>query len=156
MLNHLKKAAFVCLCLIMGGCVSTSENTVDFSYFITASSDINPDFSGRPSSVIVRVYQLSNKINFENASYDALFQTNQNVLGTEFISLDEYLIDPNTQKEVELKISQNARFIGVVVGYRSVDMVTWRTLKAVPETSFWRDSGIEIKIDKLSVRVVEK
>lgn len=156
MVNYLKKAAFLYLCLMLSGCLSTTENTVDFSYFITASSDINPDIAGRPSSVIVRVYQLSNKINFENASYDALFQTNQNALGTEFINLDEYLIDPNTTKEVELTISENARYIGVVVGYRSVDMVTWRTLKAVPEASFWRDSGIEIKIDKLSVRVIEQ
>lgn len=155
MLRHLPKIGILYLCFLLVSCSSNTENTVDFSYFITASADINPDIAGRPSSVIVRIYQLTNKINFENASYDALFESNHNALGTEYINLDEYLIDPNTRKEVELKISENAKYIGVVVGYRSTDMVTWRTIKAVPEGSFWRTSGIEFKIDKLSVRVVE-
>jgi type VI secretion system protein VasD len=155
MLRHLPKISILYLCFLLVSCSSNTENTVDFNYFITASADINPDIAGRPSSVIVRIYQLTNKINFENASYDALFESNHNALGTEYINLDEYLIDPNTRKEVELKISENAKYIGVVVGYRSTDMVTWRTIKAVPEGSFWRNSGIEFKIDKLSVRVVE-
>ena len=155
MLRHLSKIGIVYLCLLLAACSTTTENTVDFSYFITASADINPDIAGRPSAVIVRIYQLTNKINFENSSYDALFESNHNALGTEYITLEEYLIDPNSRKEVELKISENAKYIGVVVGYRSTDMVTWRTVKAVPEDSFWSDAGIEIKIDKLSVRVVE-
>lgn len=155
MLTHLSKIGIILLCLQLLACSSTTENTVDFSYFIKASKDINPDIAGRPSSVIVRIYQLTNKLNFENASYDALFESNHNALGTEYITLDEYLIDPGTNKEVELKISENAKYIGVVVGYRSTDMVTWRTVKEVPEGSFWKTSGIEFKIEKLSVRVVE-
>lgn len=155
MLKHLPKIGLIYIFFVLVACSSTTENTVDFNYSITASADINPDIAGRPSSVIVRIYQLSNKVNFENSSYDALFESNHNALGAEYITLDEYLIDPNSRKEVELKISENAKYIGVVVGYRSTDMVTWRTVKAVPKESFWKDSGIEIKIDKLSVRVVE-
>lgn len=116
MLRHLSKIGIVYLCYLLVACSSTTENTVDFNYFITASADINPDIAGRPSSVIVRIYQLTNKINFEDASYDALFESNHNALGTEYISIDEYLIDPNSRKKVELKISENAKYIGVVVG----------------------------------------
>lgn len=155
MLGLLKKISIICLCVFLTACGSTSENNVDFKYLISASSDINPDIEGRPSSVIVRVYQLTNKINFENANYDELFESNHNALGTEFITLNEYFVDPSSKNEIELKISENAKFIGVVVGYRSVDMVTWRTVKTVPEESFWRGSGLEIKIEKLSVRVIE-
>jgi type VI secretion system protein VasD len=155
MLRHLPKIGIVYLCLLLAACSTTTENTVDFNYFITASADINPDITGSPSAVIVRIYQLTNKINFENSSYDALFESDHNALGTEYITLEEYLIDPNSRKKVELKISENAKYIGVVVGYRSTDMVTWRTVKAVPEDSLWSSAGIEIKIDKLSVRVVE-
>ena len=135
--------------------MSTSENKVDFSYVISASSDINPDIQGKASSVIVRVYQLSNKINFENATYDALFDSDHNALGTEYITLNEYLVDPDSKKEIDLKISENAKYIGVVVGYRSIDMVTWRTIMEVPEGSLWSDSGLEVKVEKLSVRVIK-
>jgi len=155
MLDYFKKMSVVCLCIILTACGATTENNVDFRYLISASSDINPDIEGRPSSVIVRVYQLANKINFENANYDALFESDHNALGTEFITLNEYFVDPNSQNDVDLKISENTKFIGVVVGYRSVDMVTWRTVMPVPEKSFWRDSGLEIKVEKLSVRVIK-
>ncbi len=155
MLNFFKKVCVVCLCVFLTACSSTSENNVDFRYLISAASDINPDIEGRPSSVIVRVYQLTNKINFENANYNELFESEHNALGTEFITLNEYFIDPNSKKDMDLKISENAKYIGVVVGYRSVDMVTWRTVMAVPEGSFWHGSGLEIKVEKLSVRVIE-
>lgn len=155
MLNFFKKVCVVCLCVFLTACSSTSENNVDFRYLISAASDINPDIEGQPSSVIVRVYQLTNKINFENANYNELFESEHNALGTEFITLNEYFIDPNSKKDIDLKISENAKYIGVVVGYRSVDMVTWRTVMAVPEGSFWRGSGLEIKVEKLSVRVIE-
>jgi type VI secretion system protein VasD len=155
MLSYYKKISVVFISLLLSACMSTSENKVDFSYVISASSDINPDIQGKASSVIVRVYQLSNKINFENATYDALFESEHNALGTEFITLNEYLVDPDTKKEIDLKISENAKYIGVVVGYRSIDMVTWRTVMVVPEGSFWKSSGLEIKVEKLSVRVIE-
>ena len=155
MLNFLKKIGIICMCVFLTACSSTSENNVDFSYVISASSDINPDIQGKASSVIVRVYQLTNKINFENATYDELFESQHNALGTEFITLNEYLVDPDNKKEIDLKISENTKYIGVVVGYRSTDMVTWRTLVEVPEDSFWKSAGLEIKIEKLSVRVIE-
>ncbi|MCI2283413.1 type VI secretion system lipoprotein TssJ [Colwellia sp. MSW7] len=155
MLDLFKKLCIVSLCLFLTACSSTTENNVDFRYLISAASDINPDIEGKPSSVIVRVYQLTNKINFENANYNELFESNHNALGTEFITLNEYFVDPDSKNDVDLKISENAKFIGVVVGYRSVDMVTWRTVMKVPEGSFWRGSGLEIKVEKLSVRVIE-
>jgi type VI secretion system protein VasD len=155
MLNYLKKIGIVCICVFLTACSSNSENKVDFSYTISASSNINPDIQGKPSAVIVRVYQLSNKINFENATYDELFESEHNALGTEFITLNEYLVDPDSKKEIDLKISENTKYIGVVVGYRSTDMVTWRTFTKVPEGSFWKSSGLEIKVEKLSVRVIE-
>jgi type VI secretion system protein VasD len=151
-LGFLFSIAFVSL--VMMSCGSTGEKKVDFTYMISATDDINPDITGRPSSVVVRVYQLANTINFDNASYEALFATSGNTLGTEFIAVNEYLVDPGSRFELDVEISENAKFIGVVVGYRSVDMVTWRTTMAVPEQSFFTSSGLEVLIEKLSVRVV--
>ena len=155
MLNLLMKVCTVCLCVLLFACSSTSENKIDFSYLLAASSDINPDIQGNPSSVVVRIFQLTNKLNFENASYDQLLGSEYNSLGTEYIDVDEFLVDPGSEREIELKISENTAFIGVAVGYRSVDMVTWRTLMPIPEQSFWRDSGLHIKVERLSVRVIK-
>ena len=82
MLGFFKKVSVVSLFVLLAACSSNSEINVDFRYLISAASDINPDIEGRPSSVIVRVYQLTDKINFENANYDELFERGHNVWGT--------------------------------------------------------------------------
>lgn len=155
MYHIMKNVSILLICVVLTACASSGENSVDFSYFIRASADINPNVDKHPSPVVVRVYQLSNRVNFDNASYDALFESDHNALGAEYITLNEYLIHPDSNNKVELQISENAKFIGVSVGYRSIDMVNWRTVVAVPEGKFWRDAGIEIKVEKLSVRVIE-
>ena len=153
MKNIIKLIALTMLIAGIAGCAAKGEKKVDFTYVISASDNINPDINGTPSSVVVRVFQLSNKINFENASYEQLFADSGNSLGTEFIAVNEYLVDPGKRIELDLEISENTTYIGVVVGYRSVDMVTWRTIESVPEKSFFRSSGFQVLIDKLSVRV---
>lgn len=146
---------FLLITLSIGCTVKPEEDNVDFTYQITASHDINPNINGQPSPVLVRVYQLSNNVNFNNASYDALFDNEHSALGAEFISINEYLVHPNTSNPVQLQISKNVKYLGVAVGYRSIDMVNWRAVVAVPEEHFWSDLGIEIKVDTLSVRVIE-
>ena len=155
MFSYLKISFVAVFCIALVACSSTTENNVDFSSSIRAAADINPDFENRPAPVLVRVSQLTSRINFDDASYTALFESNHNALGAEYIALDEYLIHPGTNNEVELQISENAKYIGIAVGYRSIDMVNWRTVVTVPDGQFWRDSGLEIKVDKLSVRVIE-
>jgi len=155
-MRDIKQLALIgMLSILIAACGSTGEKKVDFTYLISAADNINPDITGRATSVVVRVYQLSNKINFENASYQDLFLESGNSLGTEFIAVNEYLVDPGTSKELDVEISENTTYIGVVVGYRSVDMVTWRTIKAAPEQSWFSSAGFEVVIEKLSVRVVE-
>jgi type VI secretion system protein VasD len=154
MYNLVKSFFVIAFFALLTGCAAKTEHNVDFNYNIRAAADINPDIQNMPSPVIVRVYQLSNKINFEDATYNVLFESDHNALGAEYISLNEYLVHPGTNNEVELKISENAKYLGVAVGYRSIDNVNWRTVIAVPDGKFWRDAGIEIKVDKLSVRVL--
>lgn len=146
---------FILVVLSSGCSMQQGESNVDFKYQITASEDINPNINGEPSPVLVRVYQLSNKVNFQNAPYEALFDNVHTALGAEFISINEYLVHPGTNNPVELEISENVKYLGVAVGYRSIDMVNWRAVIAVPDNHFWNDSGIEIKVDTLSVRVIE-
>ncbi|NTS75639.1 type VI secretion system lipoprotein TssJ [Catenovulum sp. SM1970] len=156
MFKKLVQATTLLLVAFLSACSSTpTEPTMDFNYYIRATNDINPDFTNRPSPVLVRVYQLTNRVNFDNASYDALFDPEQNVLGAEFIDMNEYLVHPDTNNEVALKISERSKFIGVAVGYRAIDGVNWRSVISVPDESFWRDSAIEIKVEKVSVSVIE-
>lgn len=149
--------------LILLACGSTApqEQKSGFTYAISASNSINPDINNQPSSVVVRIYQLSSPLNFENALYEDLFEAQKNTLGAEFIAVNEYLVDPGMSQSFAVEMSATTKFIGVAVGYRSVDMVTWRVIQPMPEKSIlnpiamFGGGGIQILVDELSVRVVE-
>ena len=157
---------FIILLLVSSallGCenIPPQEKNSEFIYSIKASDSINPDINGQPSSVVVRVFQLNSPLNFERARYEDLFEPIKNTLGAEYISVNEYLVDPGMSESFEVKLSAAAKFIGVAVGYRSIDMVTWRVVQPIEEKSaldpigLLDSSGIQILVDELSVRVVE-
>lgn len=151
------------LFLFISGCsTSPLERKIKFVYTITASNDINPDINGAPSSAVVRIVQLTNSGNFNAASYENIFSGLENKLGAEFIAFNEHLIDPGTEQVFKVELSERAKFLGVAVGYRSVDLVTWKTVQAIPEKSFldplgfFSREGIFISVERLSVQVVPK
>jgi type VI secretion system protein VasD len=108
--------------------------------------------------VVIRVYQLKNRVNFDNARYEDLFNPVNNTLGAEFIAVDEFLIDPGMNKELDVDVSAATKFVGIAVGYRSDDSVNWRTIVTMPEKAMldpiglFSGGGIQIILDELSVR----
>jgi len=153
MINFSKISFILLVATILNACSATQESTVDFTYIIKASADINPSIVNLPSPVVLRVYQLSSKINFEHSSYETLFNSDLNTLGAEYIMVSEYLIHPGTNKQEILKFSKSAKYIGVAAGYRSIELVNWRTIIPTPTNKFWESSGIAIQLDRVSVRV---
>ena len=51
---------------------------------LAATADSNPDATGRPSPVVVRVYQLKTDVAFKGAEFFALFDDDMKVLGPDF------------------------------------------------------------------------
>lgn len=144
--------------LVACGSKPVTEKTNSFKYAVTASQNINPDINGQPSSVVVRVYQLKNRVNFGNARYEDLFTPNKNTLGAEFIAVNEYLVDPGFNSQLDIDVSTATKFIGIAVGYRSIDTVNWRTIVEMPKKSkldpigLFSGRGIQIILDGLNVR----
>jgi type VI secretion system protein VasD len=82
---------------------------------IAASADANPDDTGRPSPVVVRVYQLKADAAFAGAEFFPLFDDDQKVLGAE-------------KRIVEVAVSDDARFVGAVAAFRDIRNAEWRVL----------------------------
>jgi type VI secretion system protein VasD len=101
---------------------------------IAASSDTNPDGTGRPSPVVVRVYQLRTDAAFANADFFALFDDDQKVLGQELISRDEFVLAPSEQRVIDVTVSGDTRFVGAIAAFRDIRNAQWRTaVAAVPQ-----------------------
>jgi type VI secretion system protein VasD len=100
---------------------------------IAASADVNPNDAGRPSPVIVRVYQLRADAAFTNADFFALWDDDQKVLGQELISRDQFDLDPSEKQVIDVTVSGDTRFVAAVAAFRDIRNAQWRAaVAAVP------------------------
>jgi type VI secretion system protein VasD len=117
---------------------------------VAASADTNPDGSGRPSPIVVRVYQLKTDAAFKGADFFALYDDDQKVLGGELITRDEYVLNPSERKTIDVTVSRDARFIGALAAFRDRNAES-RALVPAPRGGF----NVTIERARIVVSVVE-
>lgn len=99
---------------------------------VSATADANPDSTGRPSPVVVRVYQLRAEAAFAAADFFALFDDEQKVLGPELISRDEFVLAPGEKRTLDVAVSGQTRFVGAIAAFRDIRNSQWRTVVPAP------------------------
>lgn len=109
---------------------------------ISATPDVNPDSSGRPSPVVIRVYQLKTDAAFAAAEFFPLFDDEQKVLGPELISRDEYMMAPAESRTIDVAISEDTRYVGAIAAFRDIRNAQWRVLVPAPR------KGLTVAIEK--------
>jgi len=112
------------------------DTKIKASMSLAASGDVNPDGSGRPSPVVIRVYQLRTDALFSKADYFTLFGEDEKALGQELISRDEYTLDPSERRSVDIVVANETRFVGVFAGFRDSRNTQWRALIPSPKKGF--------------------
>ena len=112
---------------------------------ISASADTNPDANGRPSPVVVRLYQLKADDAFVNAEFFPLFDDDMKVLGPALVSRDEYVLAPAEKRMVEVAVSDDTKFLGAVAAFRDIRNAEWRVL--VPVTR----KGLNVAVERTRV-----
>jgi type VI secretion system protein VasD len=123
---------------------------------IIVAADVNPDSAGRPSPIVVRLYQLKEEGAFNSASYFALSDKEQATLGPSLESREEYELQPGQTKELILKIPPEARYLGAVAAYRDLNDSKWKALSPAPETGlldFVRKHKLLITVGKAEVKI---
>ncbi len=112
---------------------------------ISASADTNPDANGRPSPVVLRVYQLKADDAFVNADFFPLFDDDMKVLGPSLVSRDEYVLAPADQRMVEVAVSDDTKFLGAIAAFRDIRNAEWRVI--VPVTR----KGLNVAVERSKV-----
>jgi type VI secretion system protein VasD len=118
--------------LMMTACASAPPKPARTRVTIAATADTNPDATGRPSPVVVRVYLLTADTAFTGAVFFALYDDEMKVLGAELIGRSEYVLAPAERRTLEMDVSADARFVGIVAAYRDIRNAQWRTLVPAP------------------------
>lgn len=133
------------LSLLVAAC-SSSPGSVELT--INAAGDINPDPSGRPSPVVLRVYQLAAPTQFQSADFFQLFDKEAPTLGPDLVGREDLTIAPGGTRVLTIPLKPNAQAIGIAAAFRDIDQATWRALVAVPPT---KTTKLKADVKKLEV-----
>jgi type VI secretion system protein VasD len=98
---------------------------------IVAGTDQNPDASGRPAPVAVRLFELSGTAKFERADVFALTEREQQTLGAEGQGSEEFVLRPGETRAVTRELKKGVQFVGVAVLFRDIDRSHWRVMAPV-------------------------
>ncbi|OMG75498.1 type VI secretion system lipoprotein TssJ [Burkholderia ubonensis] len=88
---------------------------VDF----TARAALNPDESGRATSVAVRVYQLKDRKMFDGASYEDLLKNDKTVLAQDLEASMSTTVNPGASASLSQTMQRDAKYVAIVVLYRN-------------------------------------
>jgi type VI secretion system protein VasD len=121
----------ISLMLTLSGCStfpSESPTTSTSKVTLVTRPDLNPDGSGRPSPVPVRIYLLRNADKLSRADYFQIIDHERDVLGPDLISRQELVVRPGQSQVVVLQGQGQEAAVGVVVGYRDIERARWRVI----------------------------
>ena len=126
--------AFVALAL-MAGCSSMSpySNVTKLNLKLTASDQLNPDLNGRPSPIVVRLFELKHPVAFENADFFSLYEHAKESLAPDIVATEELELRPGETVELKLSVEEGSLYVGVLAAYRDLPDTKWRyTLQVAP------------------------
>jgi type VI secretion system protein VasD len=124
------------------------EATVKAPMTLSASADVNPNATGRPSPVVVRVYQLRTDTKFVSSDFEPLYADDERVLGQERISMNEFVLRPGeSTPSIDVTVSGETRFVGVIAAFRDIRNAQWRGVVRAPR------NGLTIVVERARVVV---
>ena len=110
-LNVVGNLCFFLIILMMGGItVGCGSGIKDVRVTLLPTYRLNPDESGAPLSVVVRVYQLRNRERFDRADFRALWRNDEKELAGDLLERREVTVYPETKTSIELQVDQRFSF----------------------------------------------
>lgn len=115
---------------------------------LTGSDKLNKDLHGRPSPIVLRLYELKNPVAFEHAEFFTLYQQPQETLTLDLIAQEEVELRPGERRELNLIASLEGRYLAVLAAYRNLPDVAWRVVVPLHEGELNR---IYMQLDELGI-----
>jgi type VI secretion system protein VasD len=125
----------LCVALPLVGCKSKPppKPTASLAKIsMRAKADANPGPDGRPSPIVLRLYQLKADATFVNCDYFPLIDDEKKALGGDLLSREEQELFPGQTVSLEVPFAPETRFIGVAGGYHDTGSAAWRAIAPAP------------------------
>jgi len=102
-----------------------------FNIAINADAKVNPDKDGRPSPVVLRIYELNSDAIFNKSEFFDLYDNDKEILEKTFVNKQEMELNPNESRKVGFELNSKTKFVGFLVAYQDIDSAKWREVVAV-------------------------
>jgi len=137
--------------VLMAGCSSLSpySQITKVNLKLTASDQLNPDLNGRPSPIVVRLFELKHPVSFENADFFSLYERAKETLAPDMVASEEMELRPGETLELKLSVEEGSRYVGVLAAYRDLSDTQWRyTLQVTPLDA----TDVDLTLDQSGIR----
>ncbi|MBO0206534.1 type VI secretion system lipoprotein TssJ [Vibrio sp. Vb0877] len=117
---------------------------------IAASHNINPDSTGRPSPVVVYVFELTSNTIFESQDFFSIYEESEKVLGPDLVNKYEVSLTPGQKETYQASMSPKTEYLGIVVAFRDIENSNWRQVIKVDKTGY---NTYQVLLEDLSLVV---
>lgn len=100
---------------------------------IQAATDINPDGAGRPSPLLLRLYELKDRANLDGADFFAIYQADQDTLKNDLIRKQEFMLAPGTTRAMTIEPDTDTRYIAIFGAFHRLDAARWQAAAEIPK-----------------------
>jgi type VI secretion system protein VasD len=119
---------------------------------VQAAANVNPDARGRPSPVVVRVYELKSAAGFEGADFVSLHEKDQSLLGGDIVVRDEFVLSPGESKTLKREAGES-KFLAVMAAFRDLERARWR---AVSPLVLGSDNAFAVRLDASALQLTKR
>lgn len=151
MSKSLKIALASALLVLLSACSQILHQPMDVE--LKASNRLNPDNNQRSLPVLVKVYQLSNDIQFKRASYKQLWHDDISALGDSLMRQTEFMVKPGSKMNLKFTHNKEAKFIGVVAMFREPSKGQWRAVYSIEGRGIFQSKPLQIVLNEHSVNI---
>lgn len=122
---------------------------------LEASAGLNPNAYGKPSPLVIRLYELTDLTEFNAAEFYTLYDNDKDLLANAMKGRNEMMVLPGQKKQFKREFDMQVRYLGIMAAYRELEKAVWRSSVETPV-----DETTRVKIifgpNAISVEPLEK
>jgi type VI secretion system protein VasD len=92
---------------------------------VVGGPTLNPNMQGRPSPVVVRIFDLGAAAAFQAADFTALFEHPGDALKTDLLAQEEFVLRPGDIQQHNRELQPRVQALGVAAAFRDMEQAVW-------------------------------
>ncbi len=112
---------------------------------LSSTANLNMNNAKEPLPVVVRIYQLTDPKQFENATFNELWKNDLAVLGSTLLRKDTLTLDPASQQKIRFERYEQTRFVALMAAFNKQPNDSWRVVKKSSGSFFGIKTSTKVK-----------